>query len=61
METPRGDSSGLWRGARYGPLADPFGDQWSVSMRIKMSRQEAEQKRQGAMAMFEKGEHPGAK
>jgi len=33
------------RGARYGQLADPFGDQWSVSMRVKMSRQEAEQKR----------------
>jgi len=30
-------------------------------MRIKMSRQELERRRQGAMAMFEKGEHPGAK
>ena len=49
------------RGARYGQLVDLSGDQWSISMRIKMSRQELERRRQGAMAMFEKGEHPGAK
>lgn len=46
-------------GERYGTLADPFGHRWSVSMRIKMSRPEREAKRQAAMAMFEKGEHPG--
>lgn len=46
-------------GERYGKLRDPFGHIWSVSMRIKMSTEEMEAKRQAAMAMFEKGEHPG--
>ena len=46
-------------GERYGKLQDPFGHIWSVSMRIKMSTGEMEAKRQAAMAMFEKGAHPG--
>jgi uncharacterized glyoxalase superfamily protein PhnB len=47
-------------GERYGKLRDPFGHVWSVSMRIKMSKEEMEAKRQAAMAMFEKGEPPGS-
>jgi PhnB protein len=47
-------------GERYGKLRDPFGHVWSVSMRVPMSKEEMEQKRQAAMAMFEKGEHPGS-
>ena len=43
---------------RYGQLTDPFGHSWSLSMRIRMSAQEMEQKRQEAMKMFEQGQHP---
>ena len=43
---------------RYGQLTDPFGHSWSLSMRIQMSPQEMEQKRQEAMKMFEQGQHP---
>ncbi len=46
-------------GERYGKLQDPFGHIWSVSMVVKMSEAEKEAKRQAAMAMFEKGAHPG--
>lgn len=46
-------------GERYGQLMDPFGHLWTLSMRIKMSREEAEEKRRAAMAMFAQGEHPG--
>lgn len=46
-------------GERYGKLQDPFGHIWSVSMRVKMNKEEMEAKRQAAMGMFEKGEHPG--
>jgi uncharacterized glyoxalase superfamily protein PhnB len=45
-------------GERYGQLADPFGHRWSLSSRIKMSRQEMEAKRQAAMTMFAEVEHP---
>lgn len=47
-------------GERYGKLRDPFGHIWSVSMVLKMSKQEKEAKRQAAMAMFGVGEHPGS-
>ena len=46
-------------GERYGQIADPFGHRWALGQRVKMSKQEMETKRQAAMAMFEKGEHPG--
>lgn len=46
-------------GERYGKLQDPFGHIWSVSMVVKMSKQEREAKRQAAMGVLEKGEHPG--
>ncbi|HTD82072.1 MAG TPA: VOC family protein [Thermoplasmata archaeon] len=46
-------------GERYGKLRDPFGHVWSVAMPVRMSKQVMERKRQAAMAMFEKGEHPG--
>jgi PhnB protein len=47
-------------GERYGQLVDPFGHNWSLSMRIPMSRKEMEEKRRASMAMFEQGENPGA-
>lgn len=46
-------------GERYGKLRDPFGHVWSVSMVVKMGEAEKEAKRQAAMAMLEKGDHPG--
>jgi len=46
-------------GERYGQLEDPFGHRWSMSMRIEMTPEEMESKRQAAMAMFAQGEHPG--
>jgi PhnB protein len=48
----------MFWGERYGQLTDPFGHSWSLSMRIQMSAQEMEQKRQEAMKMFEQGQHP---
>lgn len=39
-------------GERYGKLQDPFGHIWSVSMVIKMTEQEKEEKRLAALAMF---------
>jgi PhnB protein len=45
-------------GERYGHLRDPFGHHWSLSMPIRMSRKEREEKRRAAMAMFDRGEHP---
>lgn len=48
----------MFWGERYGQLTDPFGHSWSLSMRIRMSAQEMEQKRQEAMKMFEQGQHP---
>jgi len=45
-------------GERYGQFTDPFGHSWSASMRIQMSPQEMEQKRQEAMKMFDQGQHP---
>ena len=47
-------------GERYGQLSDPFGHRWSISMRIEMSPEELESKRQAAMAMFAQSEHPGS-
>ncbi len=46
-------------GERYGQLADPFGHRWSVSMQVKMSRQEMEAKQKAAMASFAQSEHAG--
>ena len=48
----------MFWGERYGQLTDPFGHQWSLSMRIPMSAQEMEKQRQEAMKMFEQGQHP---
>ncbi len=45
----------MFWGERYGQLTDPFGHSWSLSMRVRMSPQEIEQKRQEAMKMFEQG------
>ncbi len=46
-------------GERYGQLTDPYGHRWSVSMQIKMSPKEMEEKRNQAMAMFAQSQHPG--
>jgi PhnB protein len=46
-------------GERYGQLVDPFGHRWSVSMRVKMSKKEMEDKQKQAMTMFAQNEHPG--
>jgi PhnB protein len=50
---------GQFWGERYGQLVDPFGHRWSLSMQVKMSQQEIEEKRRTAMRMFAEGEHPG--
>jgi PhnB protein len=47
-------------GARYGQLVDPFGHHWSLSMEIKMSKEEREAKQKEAMEMFSRNEHPGS-
>lgn len=44
-------------GERYGMLRDPFGHQWSLSQRIKMSPSEMKEKERQAMAMLSQGEH----
>jgi uncharacterized glyoxalase superfamily protein PhnB len=49
----------MFWGERYGQLTDPFGYAWSLSMRIQMSPEEMERKRQEAMKMFEQGHHSG--
>ncbi len=46
-------------GDRYGQLVDPFGHRWSLSMRVKMSKEEMEAKQKEAMAMFSQEQHPG--
>jgi len=51
-------------GDRYGQLLDPFGHLWSLSMHVKMSKEEMEAKQKAAMEMFSpahpqtKGEQP---
>ncbi|MDE1865225.1 MAG: VOC family protein [Candidatus Micrarchaeota archaeon] len=44
-------SNTFW-GERYGNLYDPFGNRWSVSTRLKMSKEEMERQRKKSMAMF---------
>lgn len=46
-------------GERYGQITDPFGHNWSISMRIPMSKRQMDKMREEAMAMFGQGEHPG--
>jgi len=46
-------------GVRYRQLVDPFGYRWSLSMRIRMRKQELEAKRQTALAVFSYGRHAG--
>lgn len=45
-------------GERYGQLEDPFGIRWSLSMQVKMSKEEKEEKMKAAMAMFAQGGTP---
>jgi len=46
-------------GERYGKLLDPFGHNWSLSMSVKMTPKEMRAKRENAMKMFARAEHPG--
>ena len=45
-------------GERYGQLTDPFGHKWSMSMQVRMSKEEKEVKQKAAMAMFSQGGQP---
>jgi len=49
----------MYWGERYGQFKDPFGNRWSVAMRVDMSKEEMAAKQKEAMAMFQKEEHPG--
>ena len=48
----------MFWGERYGQLNDPFGNKWSISQVIKMSKAERDEKQKQAMAMFSQGQHP---
>jgi PhnB protein len=48
----------MYWGERYGQLVDPFGHQWSVSMQVKMTKEEKARKEKEAMAMFAQNQHP---
>ena len=45
-------------GERYGKLVDPFGHQWTLSMRVKVQGEEVEAKRLEAEAAFAREERP---
>jgi PhnB protein len=47
-------------GERYGQLTDPYGHKWSMSMQVRMSKEEKEAKQKAAMAMFSQGQQSGA-
>jgi PhnB protein len=44
-------------GDRYGQLQDPFGHQWSLGQKVKMSPKEMKEKQEQAMKMFSQGHH----
>jgi PhnB protein len=46
-------------GERYGKLVDPFGHQWTLSMQVKIDREEMEAKRLEAEAAYAREERPG--
>lgn len=48
----------MFWGERYGQLTDPFGHRWSISMQIKMSKEERDAKQKVAMAQFSQNQHP---
>jgi PhnB protein len=48
----------MYWGERYGQLTDPFGNRWSMSMRISMSGEEMAKKQKEAMKMFREDVHP---
>jgi len=45
-------------GERYGKLIDPFGHQWTLSMRVKIDQDEMEAKRLEAEAAYAREERP---
>lgn len=47
-------------GDRYGQVMDPFGHLWSMSMHIRMSPREKEEKQRAAMAMFQQAGQEGS-
>lgn len=51
IEMPIGN---MFWGERYGQFTDPFGQRWSISTRIKMSKKELDIQRRQALKMFEK-------
>jgi PhnB protein len=48
----------MYWGERYGQLEDPFGQRWSMSMQVKMSKEEKARKEKESMAMFAQNQHP---
>jgi PhnB protein len=46
-------------GERYGQLLDPFGHHWTLSMQVKIDREETEARRLEAEAAFAREERPG--
>jgi len=46
-------------GERYGQLLDPFGHHWTLSMQVKIDREEMEARRLEAEAAFAREERPG--
>ena len=49
----------MYWGERYSQLVDPFGQRWSLSMQVSMSKEEKAAKEKAAMAMFAQNQHPG--
>lgn len=45
-------------GERYGKLVDPFGHQWTMSMQVKVDREEMDAKRLEAEAAYAREERP---
>jgi PhnB protein len=45
-------------GDRYGKLKDPFGHNWGLSFKAKMTKEEMERKRQQVMGSFGSGTPP---
>jgi len=48
----------VYWGERYGQLTYPFGNLWSVAMRVSMSKEEMVTKQREAIAMFDNASTP---
>ena len=49
----------MFWGERYGQFTDPFGHKWSVSMQVKTSPKEREEKMEAAMKRFSQPQQQG--